>query len=178
MNIINKLGGCSRPFAYIKNTNDRAQILRRFTQQERSIPAAAVSIDVTRIPSYESDKNNPINLNSTNIYETVLPATNNDNNNNIPSSDLSTPIYEKEWTHNLRQLMMTTTSSLIETEGISVIELPLPPPDLLPSTKQSSDYFQQQNPYDKFLSSRLKTSDSTRRANMLRRLKDDAAFLY
>jgi len=72
---------------------------------------------------------------------------------------------------------MTKTSS-IGNEGVSVIDLPPPPPDLVPSTKQSSDYFQQQSPYDKFLASRSSTSDSMRRANMLRRLKDDAAFLY
>jgi hypothetical protein len=73
---------------------------------------------------------------------------------------------------------MSTTSSPIEKEGVSVIELPSAPPDLIPPTKPPLDYFQQQNPYDKFLAGRSKTSDSTRRANMLRRLKDDAAFLY
>jgi hypothetical protein len=60
--------------------------------------------------------------------------------------------------------------------GISVIELPSSsPPDLVPSIH----YFQQkQHPYDKFLANRKKTSDSMRRAHMLKRLKDDAAFLY
>jgi hypothetical protein len=72
--------------------------------------------------------------------------------------------------------MMAT--SPIETTGVSVIGLPSVPPDLLPSTKQSTHYFQQQNPYDKFLAGRSTTSDSMRRENMLRRLKDDAAFLY
>ncbi|CAF0730546.1 unnamed protein product [Adineta steineri] len=173
-------GLCSRPFSYIKNTNDRTKILRRLTQQECSIPADAVSIDVTRINTLENDNNNQINSNSTNIYETVLPTT--PSTNNSISSDITTPIYEKEWTHNLRQLMMPqpplSSSVAIENEGISIIELPSPPPDLISSTKQSTDYFQQQNPYDKFLSSRSTTSDSMRRANMLRRLKDDAAFLY
>ena len=72
--------------------------------------------------------------------------------------------------------MMVTSS--IQNEGIAVIGLPSIPPDLVPATRQSSDYFQQQNPYDKFLANRSQTSDSMRRANMLRRLKDDAAFLY
>jgi hypothetical protein len=72
--------------------------------------------------------------------------------------------------------MMATSS--IGNKGVSVIGLSSIPPDLLPSTKQSSHYFQQQDPYDKFLASRSTTSDSMRRANMLRRLKDDAAFLY
>ncbi len=179
-NILNKIGVCSRPFSYIKNTNDRAHILRRFTQHERSIPPTAISLDVTRISSTESDNNNQTNSNSTNIYETVMPTTTttiNDNNNNTPTTDISTPIYETEWTHNLRQLMMATTSS-IENEGMSVIDLHPTQPDLLSSTKQSSDYFQQKNPYEKFLASRSTTSDSMRRTNMLRRLKDDAAFLY
>jgi hypothetical protein len=100
----------------------------------------------------------------------------NSNINKTSISDISTPIYETEWTHNLRQLMRLP--SAIGNEGVSVIELPLAPPDLVPSRKQSSDYFQQQNPYGKFLASRTTTSDSMRRANMLRRLKDDAAFLY
>ena len=70
--------------------------------------------------------------------------------------------------------MMKKTSSIKE-NGISVIELPSSPPDLVPSIY----YFQQrQHPYDKFLANRTKTSDSMRRANMLRRLKDDAVFLY
>jgi hypothetical protein len=73
--------------------------------------------------------------------------------------------------------MMVTTPS-ITNEGISVIELPQAPPDLVPSIPPSADYFQQQNPYDKFLAGRSTTSDSMRRNNMLRRLKDDAAFLY
>ena len=178
---MNSLGGYSRPFSYIKNTNDRAQILRRLTQHERSVPATAISIDVTKITSPESN-HNQTSSNCTNIYETVLPtttiaATNNNNNNNISMSDISSPIYETEWTHSLRQLMMATSSS-IDTEDISVIELPSAPPDLLPSTNQSSDYFQQQNPYDKFLANRSTVSDSMRRANMLKQLKDNAAFLY
>jgi hypothetical protein len=74
--------------------------------------------------------------------------------------------------------MMVTTPPPVENDGVSIIELPPAPPDLVPSSKQSPDYFQQQNPYDKFLASRTTTSDSTRRVNMLRRLKDDAAFLY
>ncbi len=98
--------------------------------------------------------------------------------NKTSTSDIVTPIYETEWTHSLRQLMMTTTTPSIGNEAISVINLPPAPPDLVPSTKQSSDYFQQQSPYGKFLASRSSTSDSMRRANMLRRLKDDAAFLY
>lgn len=72
---------------------------------------------------------------------------------------------------------MITTANLGK-ENISVIELPSAPPDLVSSTTQSTDYFQQQNPYDKFLARRSTTSDSMRRTNMLRRLKDDAAFLY
>lgn len=72
--------------------------------------------------------------------------------------------------------MMATSS--IQPGGIAVVGLPSIPPDLVPSTRPSSDYFQQQNPYDKFLASRSQTSDSMRRTNMLRRLKDDAAFLY
>ena len=174
-NIIIDLALCSRPFSYIKNINDRAQILRRFTQHESSIPTTPVSIDVTRVSSSESDNNPQTNSNSTNIYEAVLPTTNT-HPEKTSTSDTSTPIYETEWTHNLRQLMIVTSD--MGNEGISVIGLPSVPPDLLPSTKQSSDYFQQKNPYEKFLASRSTTSDSVRRANMLRRLKDDAAFLY
>jgi len=66
----------------------------------------------------------------------------------------------------------------INGNGMSVIELPSSssePPDLVPS----GHYFQQQqHPYAKFLANRKRTSDSMRRANMLQRLKDDAAFLY
>ncbi|CAF3149036.1 unnamed protein product [Rotaria sp. Silwood2] len=173
-------GVCSRPFSYIKNTNDRAHILRRFTPHERTIPASVVSIDVTQISSSENDNNNQTNSNSTNIYETVLPTINN-NNNDTSTSDISTPIYETEWTHSLRQLMMTTTTtttSSIKDEAISVIEVSSTPPDLVPLARQSSDYFQQQNLHDKFLANRPTISDSMRRANMLRQLKDNAAFLY
>ena len=145
------------------------------TQQERSIPASAVALDVTRISSLENDTNPSIPSNSTNIYEAVLP-THHIPPNKSSSSDTPTPIYETEWTHNIRELMMATSS--IRTDGIAIAGLPSIPPDLVPSNRQSSDYFQQQNPYDKFLANRSKTSDSMRRANMLRRLKDDAAFLY
>ncbi|CAF3642682.1 unnamed protein product [Rotaria sp. Silwood1] len=170
----------SRPFSYIKNTNDRAHILRRFTPHERAIPATIIPIDVTRISSSENDNNNQTNSNSTNIYETVLPTTTNNNNHNHNSttSDMSSPIYETEWTHSLRQLMMATGPSSIKNEGISVIEVSSTPPDIVPSTKQSSNYFQQQNLYDKFLANRTTISDSMRRTNMLRQLKDNAAFLY
>ncbi|CAF1192249.1 unnamed protein product [Rotaria sordida] len=180
-------GVCSRPFSYIKNTNDRAHILRRFTPHERVIPPTIVSIDVTRISSSENDNNNnQTNSNSTNIYETVLPTTstttttnnNNNNNNNTSTSDIPTPIYETEWTHNLRQLMMATTTSSITNEGISVIKVSSAPPDIVPSIKQTSDYFQQKNPHDKFLANRTTISDSMRRTTMLKQLKDNAAFLY
>ena len=172
--LINLLDLCSRPFSYIKNINDRAQILRRFVQPERHVPIAVVPIDITRISTSESDNNHQT---PSNIYESVLPTTTSNNTTAKTSvSDNATPIYETEWTHNIQQLMMAT--SPIEPQGVSVISLPSAPPDLLPSTKQSIHYFQQQNPYDKFLASRTTTSDSMRRANMLRRLKDDAAFLY
>jgi hypothetical protein len=164
LNIIYSSGVCSRPFTYIKNTNDRTQISRRFTPHDRSISPAIVSINTTRIPSSDSDNSNQC----TNIYETVIPIP-----THISSSDISTPIYETEWKHSLKQLMMHGTSSM-ENNGVSIIELPLSPLDLV----SSKDYFQQQHPYDKVLANRTKTSDSTRRANMLRRLKDDAAFLY
>lgn len=72
--------------------------------------------------------------------------------------------------------MMATSS--IRNDDLTVVGLPSIPPDLVPANRQSSDYFQQQNPYGKFLATRCQTSDSMRRANMLRRLKDDAAFLY
>ncbi|CAF4572816.1 unnamed protein product, partial [Rotaria magnacalcarata] len=81
------------------NTNDRAQILRRFTSNERTVQATTVSIDLTRISSSESDSTNPINSNCTNIYETVLPTTHHNSNSSSSSSDISTPIYETEWTH-------------------------------------------------------------------------------
>ncbi|CAF2214316.1 unnamed protein product [Rotaria magnacalcarata] len=170
-------GPCSRPFSYIKNTNDRAQILRRFTSNERTVQATTVSIDLTRISSSESDSTNPINSNCTNIYETVLPTTHHNSNSSSSSSDISTPIYETEWTHSLRQLMLTTASST-KNDGISIIKLPTPPPDLVPSIEQASDYFQQQDPHDKFLESRSRISDSMRRTTMLTQLKDNSAFLY
>lgn len=163
------LDAASRPFSYIKNLNDRTQILRRFTQRERSIPSSTIPIPIpiARISSSPNDFNHQTNLNSTNIYETVLPTA---------TMDLSPPIYESEWTHNLRQLMFATSS--MDKRAVSVIELPTVPPDLLPTTAHSVDYFQQHNLYDKFLASRTTTSDSMRRANMLKQLKDDAAFLY
>ncbi|CAF1641144.1 unnamed protein product [Adineta ricciae] len=165
-------GSCLRPFSYIKNTNDRAHILRRFTPHERSTSSVAVTLDVTQLPSSLNDDSNQFHSNSVNIYETVLPPA---NQPSLPC-DVPSPIYETEWTHSLRQLMITTAN--LEKENISIIELPSAPPDLVSSTIQSTDYFQQQNPYDKFLACRSTTSDSMRRTNMLRRLKDDAAFLY
>jgi len=121
---------------------------------------------MSRISSSVSDPQT--NSPTTNIYETVIPTTNNNS-----SSDRVIPIYETEWTHHLKRLMMNKIPSTKE-NGISVIGLSSPP-DLLPSVH----YFQQQqHPYDKLLENRKKTSDSMRRTNMLRRLKDDAAFLY
>jgi hypothetical protein len=148
-------GKGSQTFAHPKNP---PQIPRRFTLQDRSIS----SIDMTN--------NAQTNSSCTNIYDTVIPITNVN-----PSPDRSTPIYETEWTHNYKQLMMNKIPS-IEKNAISVIQLPsTTQPDLLPSLH----YFQQQHhPYDKFLANRTQSSDSTRRANMLKQINDDAAFLY
>ena len=127
------------------------------------------------MPSSDSESDQPSNASCTNIYETVVTTT-----NISPAKDVSIPIYETEWTHNLRQLMLSTSPR--DNAGVAVIELPSsPPPDLVSSIHQqppAMDYFQQQHPHDKFLTSRTRTSDSMRRTNMLRRLKDDAAFLY
>jgi hypothetical protein len=172
---VDRLAACSRPFSYIKNTNDRAQIQRRFTSNDRSISSATSRpSEIKRMPSSDSESEHPSNASCTNIYETVVTTA-----NVSPPKDVSIPIYETEWTHNLRQLMLSQTAR--ENGGVAVIELPSSPPDLVSSIHQHPppmDYFQQQNPHDKFLTSRTRTSDSMRRANMLRRLKDDAAFLY
>lgn len=177
------LGGNSRPFSYIKNTNDRAQILRRFTSQDRSAQRpSSVPIEIRRTPSSESDSERQNTSNCTNIYETVVSAT----NSTATTAPISTappppppppPIYETEWTHSLRELIMETSSPR-EESGVSIIELPSAPPDLVPSNQTTSNYFQQKHPHDKFLANRSTQSDSMRRANMLQRLKDDAAFLY
>ncbi|CAF1116095.1 unnamed protein product [Rotaria sp. Silwood1] len=167
-NNLSTTGVDSRPFAYIKNPNDCTQILRRLPQCDRSISPSVVSIDMTRISSFESDTNNQTNSPCTNIYETVIPIT----NNNL-SSEQSTPIYETEWKHSLKQIMMSKIPT-IEKNVISVIELPSLPSNLV----SSNHYFQQQYLYEKFLANRTKTSDSMRRATMLKRLNDDAAFLY
>ena len=163
---------CPRPFSYIKNTNDRAQIQRRLTPQDRSIPLEAVALDVTRIPSPDIDTKLSTDTSSTNIYESVLPTA-----NIHCTSDVSIPIYESEWKHSLGHLILSARAANAK-DSVAVIELPSPPPDLVSPTPASMNYFQQQNPYDKFLANRTATSDSMRRANMLRRLKDDAAFLY
>ena len=57
---------------------------------------------------------------------------------------------------------------------ISVIELSSLTSDLV----SSSHFFRQHYIYDKFLASRTKISESMRRANILKRLDDDAAFRY
>jgi hypothetical protein len=123
------------------------QISRQFTSHDRSISPAVISLDVTRVSSSESDNNIQRNSPCTNIYETVIPVTNLD-----WSLDPSTPIYETEWTHNLKQFMANR----------------------IPSTH----YFQQKHPHDRVLANRARTSNSMRRNKMLKRLKDDAAFLY
>ncbi|CAF1228982.1 unnamed protein product [Rotaria sordida] len=158
----------SRPFTYIKNPNDCTQILRRLPLDDRSISPSVISIDMTRISSLESDTNNQTNSPCTNIYETVIPIINNNS-----SFDQSTPIYETEWKHSLKQIMMSKIPS-IEKNVISVIELPSLQSNLI----SSNHYFQQQYLYEKFLANRTKRSDSIRRANILKRLNDDAAFLY
>jgi hypothetical protein len=156
----------NQPFSYIKKCNNRAKISRPPKPYDRSNSPAVASIDIARISSSVNDP-------QTNIYETVNSTT------KINSlSNRATPIYETEWTHNLRRLMMNKIP-LIKENGISAIELPSSSssssPDLVPSTH----YFQQQqHPYAKFLADRKRTSDSMRRANMLQRLKDDASFLY
>ena len=164
-----------RPFSYIKNINDRTQILRRFAQPDQSkLPkSTAVPIQISSISSPHNDIKCQTYLNSANIYETV-PTTL--ITNQTSTKDVPVPIYESEWTHNLRQLMMATSAK--DNRSVSVIELPPAPPDLLPTTNPSIDYFQQHNPYDKFLASRTPTSDSMRRANMLKQINNDAAFLY
>ncbi len=138
---------------------------------DHSNSPTSISIDLTR--------NSPSSSNGTrshspgqNIYESVISSS------NINSlSDRATPIYETEWTHNLQKLIMRKRPARVN-NGISVIKLPTSsssPPDLVPSIH----YFQQkQHPYDKFLANRQNTSDSMRRANMLKRIKDDSAFLY
>lgn len=141
--------------------------MRQIPQCDRSISPSVVSIDMIRMSSFENDARNQSNSPCTNIYETVIPIT---NNNSV--SDLSTPIYETEWKHNIKQMMNKMPS--IDKNLISVIELPETTPDLT----QTNHYFQQQYLYEKFLANRTKTSDSMRRANMLKRLNDDAAFLY
>lgn len=134
--------------------------------------------------SSSSVNNTQTNSSSTSskIYEAV-----NSNTNTNSSPDRATPIYETDWTHNLKRLLMNK-KPFIKRRSMSVIEIPTSsssssiassssptPPDLVPSTH----YFQQQqHPYAKFLENRKRTSDSMRRANMLKRLKDDAAFLY
>jgi hypothetical protein len=124
------------------------QISRRLTPCDRSIS-----------PTINTNNHTQTNTSCTNIYDTVIPM------NSTP--DRSTPIYELEWTHNYKQLM--------ERNDISIIELPIvPQPDLVPSM----DYFQQQHPYHQILANKTKTSDSMRRANMLKQIKDDTAFLY
>ena len=167
------VGGSSRPFSYIKNTNDRAQILRRFTPQERPIPVPPVlPIEIQRIPSSETDSDEQSQTPSTNIYETVVPMA------NLGSRlDTPTPIYETEWTHSLRQLMMETKATN-GNPSVSVIELPSNPTDLIRTPTSIMNYFQHHSPHNKFLAERASRTDSIRRMNMLQRLKDDAAFLY
>lgn len=156
----------NRPFSYIKNHDNRTQISRHNSSNQPTI----ASIDITR--SSTSLNSTQPNSSPTDIYETVNSTT-----NMHSSSDLATPIYETEWTNNLKRLMMHKRP-LIKRNSMSVIELPSSSsttPDLVPSIH----YFQQQqNPYAKFLANRRKTSDSMRRTNILKRLKDDAAFLY
>ncbi len=142
------------------------QISRQVKPNDHSNSPTDISIDITR----NSPSSNGTRTNSpgANIYESVIS-----NMNSL--SGRATPIYETEWTHNLQKLIMRKRPSMIN-NGISVIKLPRSsPPDLVPSIH----YFQQkQHPYDKVLASRKNTSDSMRRANMLKRIKDDSAFLY
>lgn len=73
---------------------------------------------------------------------------------------------------------MMNTASTINDDGIAIIKLPTSPPDLVPTAKQNSNYFQQQSPHEKFLATRSSVSDSMRRTTILTQLKDNTAFLY
>ncbi|CAF1337105.1 unnamed protein product [Adineta steineri] len=110
------------------------------------------------------------------LSKQILSSENDNNQKNcqtiIPNTTICssleqlTPIYETEWTHNLTQVTMNKIPSM---------EFPLlSSPGLISTT----DYFQQEHPYNKFLVSRQKSSDSIRRTKILKRLKDDASFLY
>ncbi|CAF1003971.1 unnamed protein product [Adineta ricciae] len=110
--------------------------------------------------THEVDQNNLRTSPCANIYETVVPIT-----ADTAPVDRATPIYEAEWTHNLKQLIMTRMPSF---------ELP----SLSSGITATTDYFQQPHPYNKVLAARAKASDSMRRNKMLKRLKDDTAFLY
>ncbi|CAF2159985.1 unnamed protein product [Rotaria magnacalcarata] len=159
----------SRPFTYINNANDCTKILRRLPHYDRSTSPSIVSIDMARMSSFETENHNQTHSPCTNIYETVIPIT----SNNALSDQSAAPIYETEWKHSLKHIMMNRIP-LIEKNTISVIELPSLTPDFTPTNQ----YFQQQYLYERFLANRTKVSDSMRRANMLKRLNDDAAFLY
>ena len=149
----------NRPFSYTKNLN--------------IAPPAIVSLDIARIPS-SVDHRKTNSPSTTNIYETVLPGT-----PNVSASHRTTPIYEPDWTQNFHKLFMKkpspsklNTVSVINPAATTIVPIQ---PDLV----SSIHYFQQkQHPYDKFLANRKTTTDSMRRANMLRKIKDDTAFLY
>ncbi|UJR16405.1 hypothetical protein I4U23_003308 [Adineta vaga] len=138
---------------YVKTTNHHYEVSRWSTPFNESCSTVDIDSNDARLSP------------CANIYETVVPIT-----NFSCSVDRTTPIYETEWTHNLKQLIMPRKPSF-EVVPISTISCGLVP---------DTHYFpqQQQHPYDKVLSARAKASDSMRRNKMLKRLRDDAAFLY
>ncbi|CAF0898204.1 unnamed protein product [Rotaria sordida] len=73
-------------------------VINPISPYDRSISPSVISIDMTRISSFENDINNKTNSSDTNIYQT-------------------------EWKHSLKQIMMSKIP-LIEKNVISVIELP------------------------------------------------------
>ena len=168
LNLLFCLVHCFRPFAYIQSSKVHRSNSFGLSPTDQSISSSIIPVGAPRLGSFDHDPNLRTHSPCANIYETVLPTTNLVSNSNRSA----TPIYETEWRSNVNHLLVNRIQST-NIDPLSVLKLPS-----FSHRTTSTDYFQQQHPYNRLFSSRILTSDSMRRTNILTQLKNDAAFLY
>ncbi|CAF0772692.1 unnamed protein product [Didymodactylos carnosus] len=180
----------NRPFSYTKNT-DQSSIPHQFTQPLQQQQQRQMCISDKRKSNHNDYRHSRVKLKSkkfeettNNIYETVGDHTVLKRHHHplYLNEQQSQPIYETDWTQNLRRLMRTMKHSQQQRTYLSIIELPhehythmMSQPNLYDMKPLSPHYFIH-NPY-KVLSNNT-TTESVRRSNILKRLRDDSAFLY
>ncbi|CAF0841544.1 unnamed protein product [Didymodactylos carnosus] len=180
----------NRPFSYIKNT-DQSSIFYHFAQPQPKHQQIYFTSDKLK-SSHNDQQCNQVKLKTknfeettNNIYETVGESTILKRHHHplcLSGQQQPQPIYETDWTQNLRQLMRTMKHPQQHRTNVSIIELPyehythMMNQSNLYDMRPSSSHYSVHKPYN-FLANHT-SSESLRRTNILKRLRDDSAFLY